>query len=234
MEMSLDMSIFANEPVRLMKRVEYDKLAAQGFFGDEKVELLFGVVVEMSPIDSAHIKSTNVLRRVLERALGDRAIVNSPSAFAASDISEPEPDLMIIPSDADSWSEHPSSACLVIEIARSSLGRDRLIKARLYGMSDVEEYWIVNHVDEVIEVYRDRDEGAWRTLTVHGRGERVAMLRFPDVEVDVSDVLRPRRRCISAYLLALGTKSRVSEGCDSVGRCASSDSTPVAGSAAMA
>jgi len=194
MEMRVpDMSIFANQPVRRMTRAEYHRLGDAGFFGEEKVELLFGVVVEMTPIDRAHIASTNALRRLLEHRLGARAVVESPSAFAASDISEPEPDLIVVPPDADSWTQHPSSAYLVIEIARSSLGRDRLIKARLYGMSEVEEYWIINHVDEVIEVYRDRDAGAWRTLTVHGRGERVTMLRFPDVEVAVSDVLPPRQ-----------------------------------------
>jgi len=192
MEMALpDVSIFANQPVRRMTRAEYHRLGDAGFFGEEKVELLFGVVVEMTPIDRAHIKSTNMLRRLLERALGDRATVESPSAFAASDISEPEPDLMIISSDADRWDEHPSTACLVIEIARSSLARDRGVKAMVYGMAEVEEYWIVNHVDEVLEVYRDRHEGEWRSLTVHGRGERVAMLRFPDVEISVADVLPP-------------------------------------------
>jgi len=185
-------AIFANESVRLMKRGEYDKLAAQGFFGEERVELLFGVVVEMSPIDPAHIESTNVIRLTLERALGGRARVNSPSAFAASDISEPEPDLMVLPPIANRWSEHPSAAYLVIEVARTSVARDRGVKAMLYGMADVEEYWIVNHIDEVIEVYRDRNAGEWRSLTVYGRGETVTMLRFPDVEVAVVDVLPPR------------------------------------------
>ncbi len=193
MEMSLpDASIFANEPIRRMTRAEYHRLGDAGFFGEEKVELLFGVVVEMTPIDQAHIHSTYLLRRLLERALGDRATVYSPTVLAASEISEPEPDLMVVPAAAASWTEHPSSAYLVVEVARSSVSRDQGVKALLYGMSDVEEYWIVNHVDQVVEVYRDRDAGSWRTKTVHGRGERVGMLRFPDVEIAVSDVLPPR------------------------------------------
>ncbi|MBA3453997.1 MAG: Uma2 family endonuclease [Deltaproteobacteria bacterium] len=187
-----DASIFANEPIRRMTRAEYHRLGDAGFFGEEKVELLFGVVVEMTPIDQAHIHSTYLLRRLLERALGDRATVDSPTVLAASEISEPEPDLMVVPADAASWTEHPSSTYLVVEVARSSVSRDQGVKALLYGMSDVEEYWIVNHVDQVVEVYRDRDAGSWRTKTVHGRGERVGMLRFPDVEIAVSDVLPPR------------------------------------------
>ena len=194
MEMTTpDASIFANEPIRRMTRAEYHRLGEAGFFGEEKVELLFGVVVEMTPIDQAHIHSTYLVRRLLERALGDRAIVYSPSVFAASEISEPEPDLMVVPPGDTSWTDHPSSAYLVIEVARSSVSRDQRIKAMLYGMSDVEEYWIVNHVDEVVEVCRDPDAGTWRTKIVRGRGERIAMLRFPDVEIAVSDILPPRR-----------------------------------------
>lgn len=192
MEMSVpDVSIFANQPIRRMTRAEYHQLGNAGFFGEEKVELLFGVVVPKMAIDQAHIHSTYIVRSLLERALGDRATVYSPSVFAASDISEPEPDLMVVPPSAASWTEHPSSAYLVVEIARSSVVRDQGVKALLYGLSEVEEYWIVNHVDEVVEVYRDRHEGEWRTKTVHGRGERVAMLRFPDVEIAVSDILPP-------------------------------------------
>ena len=192
MEMTTPTDILGTERIRPLKRVEYDRLAAEGFFADERVELLFGVVVEMTPIDRAHIISTNALRRLLEARLGDRALVESPSVFAASDISEPEPDLMVLPRSAESCTEHPSSAYLVIEIARSSVSRDRGVKAWLYGMSDVEEYWIVNHVDEVVEVHRDPEAGTWRTKTVHGRGQRVAMLRFPDVEIAVSDILPSR------------------------------------------
>ncbi len=99
---------------------------------------------------------------------------------------------MVVSPNAASWTEHPSAAYLVIEVARSSVSRDQGIKALLYAMSDIEEYWIVNHVDEVIEVHRDREAGAWRTKLVYGRGERVAMLRFPDVEIAVSDALPPR------------------------------------------
>ncbi|HEU0032958.1 MAG TPA: Uma2 family endonuclease [Kofleriaceae bacterium] len=179
-----------DEHIRPLKRVEYERLASEGFFDDERVELLFGAVVEMTPIDRAHVLSAYRVRETLARRLEGRALVLEGSPFAASDISEPEPDILVT-APSDDWTEHPTHAWLVVEVARSSLRKDRGVKARLYGLSEVDEYWIVNHEDGVVEVYRDRVEGAWRTKTVHGRGETIAMLRCPDVLVHVGEILPP-------------------------------------------
>lgn len=175
---------------RPLKRVEYERLAAEGCFADERVELLFGVVVEMPPIDPAHQTSSYRVRRAIELALGHRAEVREASPFAASTISEPEPDVMVVPT-GDYWSAHPARAHLVVEVARSSLRRDRGVKLRLYAQAAVAEYWIVNQEEGTIEVYRDPQEGEWRSKATHARSEAVSMLAFPDVTVAVADVLPP-------------------------------------------
>ena len=190
MEMLSPGALLIKDPIRPLKRVEYERLAADGFFADEKVELLFGMVVEMPPIDQAHVESTYRVRRAIERGVGERARAYSQDPFAASEISEPQPDVLVVP-NVDNWKHHPTSAYLVVEVARSSLDRDQGAKALLYGMAEVEEYWIVNHQDEVVEVYRDRRDGLWHSKTIHGRGERIAMLRFPDVEIIVDEILPP-------------------------------------------
>jgi Uma2 family endonuclease len=182
--------IRANAHIRPLKRVEYERLAADGCFEDERVELLFGVVVPMSPIDPPHSESTEVVRETLRRKLGDRARVRSQNPFAASDISEPEPDVFVVP-NRDYWRELPNRAVLIVEVARSSLPRERGPKLVLYGLAEVDEYWIVNHVDDVVEVYRDRHAGEWRSLSRHRRGDTIAMLAFADVEVAVSEILPP-------------------------------------------
>jgi Uma2 family endonuclease len=180
----------ADAPIRPLKRVEYERLAADGCFEDERVELLFGVVVPMAPIDPSHSESTEVIGEALRRKLGERARVRRQNPFAASDISEPEPDVLVVP-NGDYWREHPARAYLVVEVARSSLQRDRGPKLALYALADVEEYWIVNHVDGVVEAYRDRHAGEWRSRSTHRRGDTVAMAAFPDVAVAVSEVLPP-------------------------------------------
>jgi Uma2 family endonuclease len=180
----------SNEPIRPLKRVEYEKLGKEGFFDDERVELLFGMVVPMSPIDPAHSESAECLRSILERQLGERARLRSGNPFAASEISEPEPDVMIVPFK-DYWVDHPTHAFLVVEVARSSLRKDQGPKKVLYGLAEVDEYWIVNHVENVLEVYRDRSDGHWKTMSRHLRGETIALLAFPDVMIAVTDILPP-------------------------------------------
>jgi hypothetical protein len=80
---------------RPLKRVEYDRLVAEGCFDDEKVELLFGMVVPMVPIDPAHDTSAFRVQRLLFRQLDDRAEVRVNASFAASEISEPVPDIFV-------------------------------------------------------------------------------------------------------------------------------------------
>ena len=179
-------------PIRPLKRVEYERLAAEGYFDDERVELLFGLVVAMSPIDPAHSESVRRLDELLRERLAGRGRVSCQSPFAATEDSEPEPDLVVMPS-GEYWRAHPDRAYLVVEVARTSLAQDRGVKALLYGHSQVDEYWIVNHPDSVVEVYRDRRDGRWRTMTTHGRGETLSLLAFPDVKVAVSEILPPVR-----------------------------------------
>jgi Uma2 family endonuclease len=182
--------IQANMPIRPLKRIEYERLAAEGFFEDEKVELLFGMVVPMAPIDWAHVESTYRVRRRLEKMLGERAHVYENCPFAASDISMPQPDLLVTES-VDDWTNRPVKAFLVVEVARSSLRRDKGPKAVLYGLSDVLEYWIVDHVHGAVEVYRDPGSGEWCSKQTYRRGETLAMVAFPDVTIDVTSILPP-------------------------------------------
>src|SRR5262249_42544043 len=81
----VDLSLLGEEPIRPMRRSEYELLAAQGCFDDERVELLFGMVVKMSPIDPAHSESANRIADLLRDALGGRARVRVQSPFAASE-----------------------------------------------------------------------------------------------------------------------------------------------------
>jgi len=187
---SVDLSIIAGETIRPMKRVEYESLAAQGYFDDEHVELLFGMVVQMPPADPAHPKAVTRVAERLTLALAGRAEVRVQCPYAASDWSEPEPDVFVVPLN-DDWANHPDHAYLVVEIARSSLRRDRGPKAQLYATANVAEYWIVDHVHEQVEVFRDPHEGGWRTCSIHKRGETITALRFPDVAIAVTDVLPP-------------------------------------------
>jgi Uma2 family endonuclease len=179
-----------HQRIRGLKRIEYDELVKLGVFGDERLELMFGSVVQMSPIDPAHCEAVAILHETLLRALASRARIRCQSSFAATDDSEPEPDILVTP-PRSYWTEHPARAYLVIEVARSSLAYDRNEKAFLYGVSEVDEYWIVDHVHGLVEVRRDRREGRWCSLQTFRRGDSIALLAFPDVSIAVSEILPP-------------------------------------------
>ncbi len=123
---------------------------------------------------------------LLVRALAGRARVRVQNSFAASDASEP--DIAVVP-PGDYRKAHPAEAWLIVEVASTSLAKDRGTKAKLYAESNVGEYWVVNLVDELVMVHTDIVGGAYARVVSHRKGETIQLLRFPDVSVAVGDVL---------------------------------------------
>jgi Uma2 family endonuclease len=177
------------EVIRPLRRVEYDQLVALGVFQDERIELLDGALYEMSPIGISHNFAVQELNEQLVLALHGRAKVRPQMSFAASELSEPEPDITVTP--LVSWdSEQANQAHLIIEVAESSLAIDRGRKCRLYASCSVPEYWIVNLPERCIEVYTAPEGHAYARVESYGPGQAIRLGAFSDVEVRVSDVLR--------------------------------------------
>jgi Uma2 family endonuclease len=144
-----------------------------------------------SPQGARHATVVRRLNMLLAPALVGRAEVQVQSPFAASDDSEPEPDVAVIPA-GDYLRDHPSRAMLVIEVADSSLRKDRQIKPRLYAAAGVPEYWIVDLESDAAHVHRDPYEGGYGRVTRQVHGDMLSLLAFPDVSVPASDLLPPR------------------------------------------
>jgi Uma2 family endonuclease len=178
----------APERIRPLRRVEYERLVAEGAFDDERVELLGGVIVEMSPQDPRHAFAIEQLTaRLVELGRG-RASVRPQLSFVASDDSVPEPDLTLVPLE-DYSTAHPTRAFLVIEVANSSLRKDRSIKAEVYARAGVPEYWVVDLVGRCVEVRTMPEAGVYTKLATARPGDKLA-LRCLDAEIEVSDFLR--------------------------------------------
>jgi len=180
----------APDRIRPISRAEYDRMVDDGYFVDERIELLRGVLVSMSPQGSDHANAVRQLDARLTVALDGRATISPQCPFAALDDSEPEPDLAVLERRSH-FDGHPTRAHLVIEVACSSLPKDQGIKAEIYAESGVPEYWIVDLAAERIEVRRSPRDGEYRTVTRYGRGTAIALLAFPDVTIAVDDVLPP-------------------------------------------
>ena len=177
------------EVIRPLRRVEYDQLVALGAFEDERIELLDGELVAMSPVGAPHCFAVQKLTELLVLALVGRAAVRPQLAFAALEFSEPEPDLAVVPL-ADYHADHPAQAHLLIEVAESSLAKDRGRKRRLYAECGVPEYWIVNLCDRCIEVYTEPSASSYAQQRTFAHGAAIALRAFPDVSLRVADILK--------------------------------------------
>jgi Uma2 family endonuclease len=177
------------ERVRTLKRAEYETMVSAGLFADERIELLEGVLVAMSPQSPAHAAAIRRLERVLRLALGDRMSISVQMPFVAGEESLPEPDVAIVP-PGDYDEAHPDRAFLIVEVADSSLRKDRRLKAEIYARAGVPEYWIVCVADRLIVVHTEPTAGGYSRVTPARLGERIRLVAFADTEIAIDHVLR--------------------------------------------
>jgi Uma2 family endonuclease len=189
----------SDAPLRLRpwKRVEYDRLIDLGLFEAEPVELIGGQLIVAEPQGTRHMTAVGMADDALRALLPAGWIVRTQGPVALDDESEPEPDLAIVSGTrADYRDAHPARPALAIEVADSSLLFDREHKGSLYARAGVQDYWIVNLVGRVVEVYRDpvRDSSAaygWRYRSVQTLEPptSIALLALPSVLIPVGGLL---------------------------------------------
>lgn len=172
-------------------RVEYERMIAAGVFHPEaRLELIDGTIVTVTPQGSVHATAIGLMEQALRLALGAGYYIRIQMPLALSDASEPEPDVAVVAgTPRDYRFAHPSTAVLVVEVAEATLNFDREQKKKLYARSAIPEYWVINLVDNQLEVYRgpQTDDFAWKTTL--RRGDSVSPLAFSDSSVRVDDLL---------------------------------------------
>lgn len=172
---------------------DYYKMAEVGILKpDDRVQLIRGDIIDMPPIGPEHAGEVNRFTRIFVLAFSHRAVVAIQNPVRLERHSEPEPDVALLrPRDDDYRSAHPTPAdvLLLVEVAASSLDFDRETKVSLYAEAGIPEYWIVNLVDSVVEVYREPKDGVYRSVQALKRGDTVQPLAFPDVTLALDDLL---------------------------------------------
>ena len=172
---------------------DYYKMAASGILGeDDRVELLEGEVIAMSPIGSRHSAYVDRLNQRFVTLVASRAIVRIQNPIRLSRLSEPQPDLSLLrPRDDFYIGTHPKPAdvFLVVEVADTSLDFDRNFKVPLYARSGIPEVWIVDLDGTSIEVYRGPGEGVYRESRVVGRDGTLSVEALPEVVLDAREIL---------------------------------------------
>jgi Uma2 family endonuclease len=186
---AFDPPYIESQPLRLLSRREYDRLVDLGWFVDEPIELLRGVLVTMSPQGRAHASAIEFFNEQLVLQLGGQHGVRPQLPFAADDWSEPEPDLAVVRKDP-SLRDHPSEALLVVEIASSSLTIDRGLKRTIYAEVGIPEYWVVDVNGRTVEVHTRPDGGYYSRVHILRDGDVLRPTLLPGVAIWVADIPR--------------------------------------------
>jgi Uma2 family endonuclease len=179
-------------PLYRMTVSQLDQMVEAGVFPDEaRVELINGVLVEMSPAGDGHVAVVAKLHYELGKRLDGRAAVFDQSSFECGHRSLPEPDLVIAPWPYERYYQrrpNATDALVVVEVADSSLRFDRTVKARLYGGHGIPELWIVDLPHRRVHVHTAPNPDGYATVTTLTPDDTIVPTTLPDVEIPVSEL----------------------------------------------
>lgn len=172
-----------DEPIFRLSVEQYHAMARAGILTDEDpVELLEGWLVQKMTKSRPHVIAADRVRRAVERLIPPAWHVASQDPVTSAD-SEPEPDLAVIRGSVDDYPDRhpgPGDVALIVEVADSSLHRDRGSKKRLYARAGFPVYWVVNLVDRQVELYTEpsgpRKKPDYRRQQVLGPAEELSLL----------------------------------------------------------
>ena len=184
----LDPDALAPERIRPLYRREYDQLVELGVFENERVELLRGALVAMSPQSAGHAEVITRLTGIFASALFGRAAVRVQLPLALSDDSEPEPDVALVAA-GDYGHAHPSTAHLVVEVSTHGSPKNAVLKAALYAEAAIPEYWVVDLAAAAVVVHRRPAGGRYQDVARLCTRDTAAPQAFPDVAIRVAALL---------------------------------------------
>lgn len=179
-------------PPRRFTVAEYYRMAEVGILApDERVELLDGEIIQVSPIGSRHAACVDRVNQLFIPAR-PRAIVRVQGPIRLDDYSEPEPDLALLRPRADFYAMgHPGPAdvFLIVEVMDTSAASDRTVKLALYARAGIAEVWLVDLNRGLVEVHRQPSAAGFGEILTFRRGQTVSPLAFPDLALDVDVIL---------------------------------------------
>ena len=183
---------------RLWTREEYYRLLDLGFFDDQRVELIEGVVVQMPAQKNYHAMSISLAHDALRAAFGPGYWVRVQASLDLSPYSVPDPDLAVVKGDPRTHKtpDNPTTALLLVEVSETTLRHDRRVKGSLYARAGIADYWIINLVDWELEVYRNpvpdsrqHFDFGYADVIALPATDHVAPLAAPQSRIAVADLL---------------------------------------------
>jgi Uma2 family endonuclease len=181
--------------IRPLTTEDYHRMISTGIIHeDDRVELIAGQIFNMPAKGTRHTVTTSKLMTEILLLVQKRAIVRCQDPIAVSDRSEPEPDIVIAKLRADEYLDShptPEDIILVIEVADSSLSFDRDVKLPLYAATGINEYWLINLVDDRLEIYRQPEGNIYTNNLILTPPRSISIPTFPELTIDIAKIFPP-------------------------------------------
>jgi len=172
---------------------EWHRLGEANIFPPgSRLELINGEILEMAPIGFNHAGHLRRINKLFSKLIPDNIITSVQDPLQLGDLSEPEPDFMLLkPNDNFYSSRHPnaSDVLLLIEVADSSLMFDQNQKLRLYALHNVPEYWLLNLNESCVEVYRQPHGDCYGEKTTLRVGDTATLSQLNQITINIADIL---------------------------------------------
>ncbi len=168
---------------------DYHRMGEAGILGeDDRVELIAGEIIDMSPIGTHHASAVKRVSNRVKLQVGENAIVSTQDPVRIDRFNEPEPDISLLRPRDDFYSDAhpiPADVLLIVEVAETSLRYDRNVKIPLYASAGIPEVWLVDIAGKALWIYREPDQGAYRSCERAQNLSSLAPLLMPDASVDL-------------------------------------------------
>jgi Uma2 family endonuclease len=182
------------QPARKLFTVtEYHQMIEAGVLKeDDRVELLNGEIIEICPIGPRHAAHVDRLVYILPRKLKSKATLRVQSPIILNDHSQPQPDLSLLKPRADFYANgHPTPAdvLVVIEVSDSTVEKDRRAKIPTYALAEIRETWLIDLVEDRIEVHTNPYNGIYQEVRIIQRGQKVISRSLPQLKLKADEIL---------------------------------------------
>ncbi|MFM6024496.1 MAG: Uma2 family endonuclease [Dolichospermum sp.] len=171
---------------------QFHQMAESGILSEnERVELIRGEMIDMSPIGRRHAGCVNRLVNLLIQLLGKRIILAPQNPVELNETSEPQPDIALLKPRPDFYRNshpQPEDIFLLIEVADTTVKYDREVKIPLYAEANIPEVWLVDVNQEIIEVYQNTLQGIYQDVQKLTKNQSLSILAFPDVSIHLSEL----------------------------------------------
>ena len=178
-------------PRRALSVEDYHRMGEVGLFApEERLELIHGDLVTMAPIGGKHLRLVNVLAQLFSMQVGRSAVVSVQNPISIPPDSEPQPDVALLRPECWGRAAVPSAddILLVIEVADTTLARDREIKIPLYARHGIPEAWLFDVAGECTTIYRDPGPAGYRAEMTLARDAAISPQLRPDVAISLAEV----------------------------------------------